>query len=445
MANLQTTIKNEHLLPLNSSINKDGHLVISSCDTTELAKEFGTPLYIIDKETLVYNATEYLVNLKTNYCDFLVLYGAKAFACSSIFKIINDLEMGIDVVSGGEIYTALQSGFNKSKIYFHGNNKLKSELELAVKNDIGRIVCDNFYELELLNEITRDHKKPVNILIRLTPGIECHTHAYIRTGHLDSKFGFDIEQFDNALEIISKHSKNLILKGLHAHIGSQIFEVKPYLDTIEILLEQFLLAKEKYKIELSELNIGGGLGIPYTDKDKLISVSEWAKSISTTIKECCKKFNLKLPKLLCEPGRSIIGRSGITLYTVGSIKQVPNGKKYISVDGGMTDNPRAIIYQAEYTALVANKMSDQSPAGYEMVTIAGKYCESGDLLIQDILLPKVVPGDIIALLNTGAYNYSMSSNYNMTPKPACILINNSQPEIIIERESYKDLISKQRF
>lgn len=436
--------ENGNLLPYTSKINKKGHLTIGGCDVVNLAKTFGTPLYVICEKTLKFKCNQYLQALKCYYDNFLVLYAAKAFTCTTIYKIINNLGLGLDIVSGGELYVALKTNFNKKKLYLHGNNKSQEEIELALKHDIGKIVCDNFYELELIGKIASKLDKKAEILIRLAPGIECHTHEYIKTGHLDSKFGFDIAYFAEVLKFISKTDKQIILRGLHSHIGSQIFELEPFKDTISILLEHFLFAKLEYKLELKELNIGGGIGIPYVKGDNPLKVEDWIKFVSQIIRAKCFKLGLQLPKLICEPGRSIIGPSGVTIYKSGSIKNIPKGRKYISVDGGMADNPRPITYQAKYTAVVGNKMGFQAKMEREKVTIAGKYCENGDLLVKDIFLPKILPNDIIVVLNTGAYNYSMSSNYNMSPKPACLLVNNGKAEVIIERENYKDLIRKHR-
>ena len=433
--------KHQKLYPITLEVNKAGHLTISGLDTVDLAKKYGTPLYVIDEATFGHNADEYLNSLKKYYSNSLVLYAAKAFACKTIFRLADEIGLGLDVVSGGELYTAIKSNFNLKNIYFHGNNKSEEEIQLAIKNDIGRIVCDNFYELELLQKIAQNENKVIDILIRLTPGIECHTHEYIKTGHLDSKFGFDLEYIDKFMQFITKDGKNLSLKGFHSHIGSQIFEIQPFVDSVEILLDQFQYIKEKYKIELTELNMGGGIGISYTKDDDPISIDEWAKITTGTLKEKCKKLGLNLPKLICEPGRSLIAPSGITIYKVGSIKQIPNARKFISVDGGMADNPRPITYQAKYTAVVANKINVKET---EKVTIAGRYCETGDILIKDIKLPVTKQGDLIVVFGTGAYNYSMSSNYNLVPRPACILVNNGKSEVIIERETYEDLISKQK-
>lgn len=443
MNNLKSSLKdkeNHQLFPISAEINELGNLELGGLDTIELVKKYGTPLYVIDKATLLDRANQYKNSLREHYPNFLALYASKAFACKWIYKTLNEIGYGIDVVSGGELYTALNVGFNKKNIYFHGNNKSEEELKMAIENSIGKIICDNFNELKLIQEISEKLNKTQEILIRLTPGIECHTHEYIKTGHLDSKFGFDLEHLDSVLKII-KESKNIVLKGMHAHIGSQIFELKPYADIVHILLEQFSYANKTYGFKLDELNIGGGIGISYLRTDDPITVEDWARICAKSIKEKCKELNLDLPKLICEPGRSIIGPSGITLYKVGSMKQVPNGRKYISVDGGMADNPRPITYQAKYEAIIANKMTEQES---EKVTIAGKYCESGDILIKDILLPKVTSGDIIAVLNTGAYNYSMASNYNMMPKPACIIVHSEKSELIIERETFEDLVAKQK-
>ncbi|MBI2996642.1 MAG: diaminopimelate decarboxylase [Candidatus Melainabacteria bacterium] len=427
---------NLNLYPKTISINKAGHLTIGKLDIVDLANTYGTPLYVIDEVTFKEKSKDYINSLKKEYPDFLVLYAAKALSTPAVFKLANNLGLGLDVVSGGELYLAIKSNFNSQNIYFHGNNKSEDELQMALEHNIGKIVCDNFYEIELLDKIAKKKNKTVNILIRLTPGIECHTHEYIKTGHLDSKFGFDLEYFNSVISHIVKNCRNLSLKGFHAHIGSQIFEIKPFLDTAEILLAYFKIAKENYNLNLTELDIGGGIGISYTPCDDPMTIENWCKEIANTIKTKCNKLNISLPKLICEPGRSLIGPSGITIYKVGSIKQVPNGRKFISVDGGMADNPRPITYQAKYTALVANK-ANETP--YETVTIAGRYCETGDILINDINLPKIESGDLIVVFSTGAYNYSMSSNYNMTPRPACILVNDGDSKIIIERESYEDL------
>jgi diaminopimelate decarboxylase len=325
-----------------------------------------------------------------------------------------------------------------SNVLFNGNNKTYEEIELALDLGVGRISADNFFELSLLNEIAQAKNKTADILLRITPGIECHTHEYIQTGHLDSKFGFDMTQIDEAIELILNEYKNLKVHGLHAHVGSQIFETSIFPDEIEIMAREISRVDKKYGINLNEINIGGGLGVKYTEKEFPPSTYEIADIIIKKIDEVVKKYEIEPPTIFLEPGRSIISTSGITLYTVGSSKQVPHGTKYIAVDGGMADNPRPSMYQAEYVAEVANKKDSDKK---EKVTVAGRYCESGDFLIKDIELPELEEGDILCVYNTGAYNYSMASNYNRVTKPAMVLVNDSKSEIIVQRESLDDIVS----
>jgi diaminopimelate decarboxylase len=322
-------------------------------------------------------------------------------------------------------------------ILFNGNNKSYEEIELALDLGVGRISADNFFELALLNEIAQAKGKTADILLRITPGIECHTHEYIQTGHLDCKFGFDMTQIDEAIELIQNEYKNIRLHGLHAHVGSQIFEPSIFSDEIEILAREISRVDKKYGINLNEINIGGGLGVKYNDKEFPPSIYDVADIIIKKIDEVVKKYEIEPPTIFLEPGRSIISTAGVTLYTVGSSKQVPHGTKYVSVDGGMADNPRPSMYQAEYVAEFANKKETDKT---EKVTIAGRYCESGDILIKDIILPEFEEGDILCVYNTGAYNYSMASNYNRTQKPAMVLVNDSNSEIIVQRETLDDIV-----
>ena len=366
-----------------------------------------------------------------------MMYASKALMTKAIAKILDEEKFGFDVVSGGEFYTVLKAGVNPEKVLLNGSNKSIEELEMAVDNNIGRISVDNFLELALLDNILKSKNKTQDILLRITPGIECHTHEYIQTGHLDSKFGFDLTQIDEVIELIIEEYTSLNLKGLHAHIGSQIFETKVYYDEIQVMCEQFRRIKDKFDIELTEMNIGGGLGVTYTEEDTPPSTYEIANIIISSINDGIKKYNLPEPTIFIEPGRSIVATAGCTLYTVGSSKQVPNGKKYIAVDGGMADNPRPAMYQAIYRAVIANNAENEDK---ENVTIAGRFCESGDILIKHIELPKTNEGDILCVFNTGAYGYSMSSNYNRVLKPAMVLVNNGKSDIIIKRESYDDLI-----
>lgn len=432
-----TSSTNQSIKPISTTINKNGNLEIGGCDLVELANEYGTPLYVIDETTLRTICKEYKKAFK-DYEKVNMMYASKAFMSMAIAKIIDSEGFGFDAVSGGEIYTIFKTGIDMSKVLFNGNNKSYDELDLALKVGVGRISVDNFFELSLLNEVAKSHNKKVDILLRITPGIECHTHEYIQTGHLDCKFGFDLTQVGEAIELIQEQYLNLNPRGFHAHIGSQIFETKIYEDEIEILIKEMSIIRDKYGVIFDEMNIGGGLGVKYTEGEYPPSVFEIGKLIIKAIHRCVKKYSFPEPTLYLEPGRSIISTSGVTLYTLGSSKQVPHGTKYWSVDGGMADNPRPSMYQAKYKAQIVNKPEAENS---QKVTIAGKFCESGDILIKDINLPELEEGDILCVFNTGAYNYSMASNYNRFQKPAAVLVNNSQSDMIINRESLDDLIS----
>ena len=429
---------NQSIKPITTKVNSRGHLEIGGCDMVDVANLYETPLYVIDEKTLREVCNDYKQAF-SKYEKVRFMYASKALCTSAITKIISDEGFGFDVVSGGEIYTVFKTGVDMKKVLFNGNNKTPKELELAVKYGVGHISVDNFYELSLLNKIAAEKNIIVDIFLRITPGIECHTHEYIQTGNLDSKFGFDLMQIDEAVSLIKKEYKNLNLRGLHAHVGSQIFETQVYCDEIEVLLNEIVRIKEKHGISLDELNIGGGLGVKYIDKDLPPSTYDIADVIINSITRNCQKLGIDYPTIYLEPGRSIISTSGVTLYTIGSQKQVPNGRKYVSVDGGMADNPRPSLYQAEYTAQIANKPLAENS---ETVTIAGRYCESGDVLIENINLPHIEPNDILCVYNTGAYNYSMASNYNRTQKPAMALVNSGHYDIIVYRETLDDLISK---
>ena len=431
------TTANQSLKPITTQINDDNHIEIGGCDLVELAQQYGTPLYVYDEKTIRTIAQQYK-SAFSRYPKVSMLYASKAFMTKAIVRILDEEGFGFDMVSGGEIYTASTAGADMKKCLFNGNNKSYDELQMAVELGVGLISVDNFLELTLLNEVAKSNNKTVDILLRVTPGIECHTHEYIQTGHLDSKFGFDLTQTDEAVELIIDEYKNLNLVGLHAHIGSQIFETTIYYDEVDVLLKEMGRIKTKYGLNLTHINLGGGLGIKYTESDCPPSIDEIADKIITSIHDNAPKYNVELPEIHIEPGRSIIGTSGVTLYTVGSSKQVPNGKKYVAVDGGMADNPRPSLYQAVYTAEVANRPDDKAT---ETVTIAGRFCESGDILIKDVKMPELKEGDILCFYNTGAYGYSMSSNYNRVLKPAAVLVNNSQSDIIINRESYENLVA----
>ena len=421
---------NQHIKPVTTEEREN--LTIGGCDLTELAKRYGTPLYVIDEATLRGICKEYRQAFK-EYKNIKMMYACKALCTSAVIKILDEEGFGFDTVSAGEIYTVFKSGVDMSKVLFNGSNKSAREIELALEYKVGRFSVDNFYEAEMLNRLAGEKGITADILLRITPGIECHTHDYIQTGQTDSKFGFDLSQLDEIISLIRSKYKNLNLKGLHAHIGSQIFEQKSYYDEVGILACQIESIRKKYGIQLEEMNIGGGLGVKYTESDTPPSVEELAKAVT----EAMHKYAIEIPTIYLEPGRSIISPAGVTLYTAGSSKRVPNGRKYVALDGGMADNPRPSMYQAQYTAQVVNRLKSKD---FETVTLAGRYCESGDILINDINLPKIEAGDIICIYNTGAYNYSMASNYNRVEKPAMVLVNNSQSDIIVYRETLDNLI-----
>lgn len=428
---------NQFLKPITLKTNANGNLEVGGCDVVELAEKYGTPLYVIDEATLRGICKDYKKAF-SGYEKINMMFASKSLCTMATSAILAQEGFGFDVVSAGEIYTVYKAGVDMSKVLFNGNNKSFDELTLALELGVGRISVDNFFELALLDEIAKSQNKTVDILLRITPGIECHTHEYIQTGHLDSKFGFDLTQIDESVELILNNYTNLRLHGLHAHIGSQIFETKVYHDEIEILIKEIARLDEKFGLKLDEINVGGGLGVKYTEEDLPPSTFEIAEVIINSLNENIKKYGIEPPALFLEPGRSIISTAGITLYTIGSSKQVPHGKKYVAVDGGMADNPRPSMYQANYSAEIANK---KESATLQTVTIAGRFCESGDILIKDINLPEPVEGDILCVYNTGAYNYSMASNYNRVQKPQMVIVNNSKSDIIINRETLEDLIS----
>ncbi|RUR84669.1 diaminopimelate decarboxylase [Chlorogloeopsis fritschii PCC 9212] len=446
---------NQGLLPLSAKINHQDHLEIGGCDVTTLVQKFGSPLYILDEETLRTACRQYRESFQRYYQgEAQVLYASKAWSCLAVCAIVASEGLGIDVVSGGELYTALSAGLSPEKIYFHGNNKSRQELLLAIQSGC-TIVVDNWYELRTLVELAGEGDKettrqgeeffltlplshscsPIRIMLRLTPGIECHTHEYIRTGHLDSKFGFDPGDLDELFTFVSNQSA-LNCVGLHAHIGSQIFERQPHQDLAAVMV-QWLSKAAGYGLSITELNVGGGLGVKYIESDDPPSIEEWVKPICEVIQTACAQENLPLPKLLCEPGRSLIASACVTAYTIGSSKVIPDIRTYVAVDGGMSDNPRPITYQSVYRTVVANRMSVPCT---ETVTIAGKHCESGDILIKNAQLPKTEPGDILVVMATGAYNYSMASNYNRLPRPAAVVVANGEANLILQRETYEDVI-----
>ena len=436
---------NQELLPLTAKVNDRDHLEVGGCDVTTLVQRFGSPLYILDEVTLRTTCRQYREAFAQYYPgSSQVIYASKAWSCLAVCAVVASEGLGFDVVSGGELYTTLEAlrlvygdeslPEQVSKIYLHGNNKSAAELKMAIDSGI-TIIIDNWLELEMLTEMSATTVEPIRVMLRLTPGIECHTHEYIRTGHLDSKFGFDPNQLEAVFTYISQQP-NLNCIGLHAHIGSQIFERQPHQDLAYVLVEWMKKASD-YGLSIQELNIGGGLGICYTEDDDPPSIEEWVKASCLAVVTACQQQQLPLPKLIAEPGRSLIGTACVTAYTVGSSKIVPDIRTYLAVDGGMSDNPRPITYQSRYRVVIANRMLAPME---EKVTVAGKHCESGDILIKDAQLPKTEPGDVLVVMTTGAYNYSMASNYNRLPRPAAVLVKDGEANLILKRETYEDLI-----
>jgi len=423
-------------LPLTYKIN-NGQSEIGGMPALELAKEFGTPLYVFDEQTIRETCRRYKDSFKSRYPNTEIVYASKAFSSTAILKIMQDEGLGADVASGGELYTALKAGMNSRKIYFHGNNKSPSEIEMALKSSVGRVVVDNFDELKRLDEISVRTGMRADCLIRVNPGVEAHTHEFIQTGRTDSKFGITKERVLEAVALIDK-MRNINFVGLHAHIGSQIFDVSSYSALIDVLLGLAKEIYEKTEIEIEELNIGGGLGVSYLEEDKAPTIEALAASVTSHLKEKARELDLEEPRLILEPGRSIVSLAGVTLYTVGVIKDIPGIRKYVCVDGGMSDNPRPILYGAKYDAVIAGKADKPKT---DKVTLAGRFCESGDILIKDIMLPASEIGDIVLVPCTGAYNYSMSSNYNRVPRPAVVLVSEGDATLIVARETYDDLTS----
>ena len=419
--------------------NEKGHLTIGGCDTVELAKEYGTPLYVLDETTIRNTIRSYVSSFKKFYDgNGMPLYASKALSCKELCRIAKEENIGLDVVSGGEIYTALQAGFPMEKVHFHGNNKTENEIRFALKSKVGKFVVDNLYELELLNKIAGEMNVKADISFRIKPGVDAHTHNFIRTGQIDSKFGFALETGE-AFEAVKEALKldNVCLKELHCHIGSQIFDIEPFVTAAEIMIDFMAKIKSELGAVISELNLGGGFGIMYTSDDEPVPYENYMDKVSVAVKAKCAEHGLPVPFIYIEPGRSVVGEAGITLYTVGGKKKIPNVRTYVSIDGGMTDNIRYALYQSAYTIVNASKAD--KPAD-EVVTIAGKCCESGDLVQEHTKVADVQVGDILAVLSTGAYNYSMASNYNRIPRPPVVMVKDGKARIIIKAESYEDLI-----
>lgn len=421
------------------NVNEKGHLTIGGCDTVELAKEYGTPLYILDENTIRNTCKSYVKSFEKFYNgNGMPLYASKALSCKELCRIANQEGLGLDVVSGGEIYTAVQAGFPMEKTHFHGNNKTAGEIELALNSGVGKFVVDNIYELELLNKIAGELGKKANISFRIKPGVDAHTHNFIRTGQIDSKFGFALETGE-AFEAVKKAGEyeNINLTELHCHIGSQIFDIDPFVTAAEIMMDFIGKIKKELGVTISELNLGGGFGIMYTSADEPVPYENYMEKVSVAVKAKAEENNVDVPYIFIEPGRSIVGEAGITLYTVGGMKEIPNIRTYVSIDGGMTDNIRYALYQSDYTVVNASKANEEAT---QTVTVAGKCCETGDLIQENTKVAPVTVGDTLAVLSTGAYNYSMSSNYNRVPRPAIVMVKDGQSRVIVKRESYEDIV-----
>lgn len=425
------------------SMNAKGHLTIGGIDTIDLANQYGTPLFVYDVDIIRKNCQTFVQAFKNLGIKGQVAYASKAFSSIAIVQIIQEEGLNLDVVSQGELYTAIKAGFPAKNIHLHGNNKSLAELEMALDYNIGCIVIDNFYEIELLTHLLKERKQQMDVLIRVTPGIQSETHRYIMTGNEDSKFGFNLTngQAEKAFQLLNDN-KWINFKGLHVHIGSQIFETDKYEKTIYVLFQYLEQWKERYEYTPKVLNLGGGFGIVYTKDDALVPYEFFIEKMVSKVKEYTDRLQMPMPEIWIEPGRSIVGNAAITLYTVGSIKHIPKVRTYISVDGGMTDNLRPALYDAKYEGIIANKAQIVATS---KVSVAGKCCESGDMLIWDLKVPEVDHGDILAVFSTGAYGYSMANHYNRFPKPAVVFVENGKHQKVIARETYKDVVSNDLF
>ena len=434
-ASVDLASPNRNLAPLSSALDGEGRLQVGGCTLSELARTYGTPLYVLDEATLRASCRAYREALERHYPGpSLALYASKANSSLAITALVAEEGLGLDAVSAGELLTALGGGMPAERIVLHGNNKSAEELALAAAHGV-TVVLDNWRDIELLSQLAPSLSEPVRLMLRFTPGIECHTHEYIRTGHLDSKFGFDPDQLEQVLRQLAGCAWGR-LTGLHAHIGSQIFEIQPHRDLAAVMADALQLARSLGH-PVSDLNVGGGLGIRYVASDDPPSIDAWVAAVAGAVAEACRERGLELPRLLCEPGRSLVASAGVTLYAIGSRKQIPGIRTYLSVDGGMSDNPRPITYQSQYTALLADRPEAEAS---ETVTVAGKHCESGDVLLRDAALPPATSGEILAVLATGAYNASMGSNYNRIPRPAAVLVHDGQADLVQRREQPDELL-----
>lgn len=422
-----------------SRINERGHLEIGGVDAVDLAEQFGTPLYVFDESLIRNTIRAYKQAFDESGLKYQVAYASKAFCTMAMCRIADEEGLSLDVVSGGELHTALKAGFPAERIHFHGNNKTPDEIEQALEAGIGEFVVDNFHELKLLGALAVQKDVVADILLRLSPGVEVHTHEYIQTGQEDSKFGFDIAN-GSAKQAVEEalRTEGVRLIGLHSHIGSQIFETEGFGLAVNIVSDFYAMCvRELGAADLNTLNVGGGFGIRYTEEDAPLDPADYIRAITEAVKSSFDRLGLPHPEVIIEPGRSLVGPAGTTLYTVGAVKDIPGIRKYVSVDGGMTDNPRPALYKAVYEAMLANRAADEKE---EVVSIAGKACESGDMLIWDLELPRVQAGDLLAVSCTGAYNYSMANNYNRIARPAVVFVHDGQADVVVQRETYDHVV-----
>ncbi len=418
--------------------NKEGHLLLGNVDSVDLAKQYGTPLIVMEEDVIRASCRDYMRVFNSNFKKGKVAYAGKAFSTTAMLKIVESEGLCLDVVSEGELMTAKNAGFPMEKIYHHGNSKTNHELKTAVKLGVGTIIIDGEQEIDVIDNFAKEMGKVQNVGVRVKPGIDAHTHKYIITGNEDSKFGFGIN--DGMAEAMIKdvlNHKNLKLTTLHCHIGSQIFEMDSFLHTVDIMTDFIKQMSDKLGMKINEINFGGGFGIHYIDNDKPLAFEKFVEAIAEKLEECIKTKGLYELGFVIEPGRSIVGEAGTTLYTVTSIKDIKGIRKYVSVDGGMTDNPRLALYQAEYLCSVANKQVEEQN---DIASIAGRCCESGDMLIWDAKVQKCEIGDILAVFSTGAYNYSMASNYNKVPHPAVVLVKDGKSALMVKRQSFEQLM-----
>ena len=421
------------------SVNEKGHLVISGCDTVELAAQYGTALYVMSEDKIRDTCRRYKSSFDKHYNgNGAPIYASKAFSCKEICRIVTSEGLELEVVSGGELYTALAAGVDPKIIHFQGNNKSLAELEYAIDSGVGDIVVDNLSELRRIEAVSARKGVVTTISMRIKPGIDAHTHQFIRTGQIDSKFGFALETGE-AFEAVQAavEAEHVELIGLHCHIGSQIFDIAPFELAAEVMLKFYNRIYEELGKKLTHLNLGGGFGIKYKEADAAVPYENYMSRVSAAVHKACEQYGLQIPRIYIEPGRSIVGEAGITLYTVGDIKEIPHVRNYVAIDGGMYENPRYALYQSDYTCLIANRAWE--PANYR-ATIAGKCCESGDLIQAGVKIQKPVIGDTLAVLSTGAYNYSMASNYNRNPRPACVMVSEGKSRVVIKAETYADLV-----